>query len=267
MPAFAGPTTGKLTSNNKNESRMTLFKQLHRYGDHINTHDVFKTVGMLLMFVDHIGMYLSHDNIWLRLIGRGAAPLFFFITGTARSFRFKWNILGYGLLLTLTTYLTKNGFYLNILLNFVLIKLILDHYDPCRSSNWGLFRDFIVLVVFLAVTYSALEYGTFGILFAFAGRLIAQKNPRGVYWLTATILVYFIVQSLSFAFFYQAIYESIFALLCILLWASMFFYHFRDWDWGKFLRLPTLFISRYSLQIYFWHLVILQAVTMAMKKY
>ena len=37
-----------------------------------------KMIAAILMFLDHIGLYLQSTPIWLRLLGRGAYPLFLF---------------------------------------------------------------------------------------------------------------------------------------------------------------------------------------------
>ena len=66
---------------------------LIRYGKQVNSHDLLKVLGTLLMVIDHVGMYLYPEQIYLRIIGRGAAPLFFFATGSGKQHNFKSNIL------------------------------------------------------------------------------------------------------------------------------------------------------------------------------
>ncbi len=54
----------------------------------VSEHDLFKLTALLLMFIDHIGVFVFPDVIWWRIFGRAAAPIFFFLIGYSRSYRF-----------------------------------------------------------------------------------------------------------------------------------------------------------------------------------
>jgi len=60
----------------------------------INTYAILKFYGMVLMIIDHLGWcYIISDpvvNNYTRAIGRGSAPIFFFLMGLSGSYKFRW---------------------------------------------------------------------------------------------------------------------------------------------------------------------------------
>ena len=47
----------------------------------LNTHDIWKLLALILMFIDHAGMYIFDNNLDFRLIGRLSFPIFAVIYG------------------------------------------------------------------------------------------------------------------------------------------------------------------------------------------
>ena len=235
-----------------------MLTRLKKYGPNPTTHDIIKAIAILAMAIDHIGYYFFPGHLWWRLCGRIAAPLFFFATGYVSSHKFKSNILIYGVLLSLITFFIEDKLFLNILLNFVVIKFVLDHYDPNKTKGGLLLLLFIGLISITAFISPYFEYGCFGVLFAIGARLHAEKNPHGIYWLTATIMAYFAYESLAFAFFIEHKYEITFFMVCLLMLISFYFYQVRSWQIKQPLRTTILFLGRYSLEIYFIHLALLK---------
>src|SRR5579872_332312 len=101
-----------------NRNIVSNTSELTRYGQAINTHDLLKIAGLALMIVDHLGAYVFQDNLWLRLIGRGAAPLFFFLIGYSGKLRIRPSLIMFGLILSVTGFLISGHFWVNILLVF-----------------------------------------------------------------------------------------------------------------------------------------------------
>lgn len=231
-----------------------LFKNLYRYGTNVNTHDLLKAIAIILMLVDHLGLYLLGNDLWLRTLGRGAAPLFFFLVGHNAHHRFKSEIFTYGLILTALTFFLEKVLFIDILINFVLINWVLDHFAIHKLSNKMLLGIFVLLLILHLFTNLWLEYGAFGLLFAFAGRLSAEG--RGLYWLLGAFLSYFLFECVDFHFVNHTNYISLFATLCLVIGTILHGYQERIWKLDTVLRLPILVISRYSLQIYFAHLVV-----------
>jgi hypothetical protein len=233
------------------------FEQWRRYGNQVNSHDLIKAIAMILMFVDHVGLYLFPEHLWMRDVGRAAAPLFFFAVGAVNSFRFHWKLLLYGLFLSALTFFVEKQIYLNILINFVLIKAVLNAYNPKNSKTLFLVVLFSMLAVLLIFVHGWLEYGSFGLLFAIGGRLLIQNDDRGKIWLAGTVIWYFLAESFYFGFFGKIALQFYLVIICLLLWCAMAFYRQRTWELSIF-KYPTLFLSRYSLQLYVLHLAFLK---------
>jgi len=66
----------------------------------VSEYDLAKALGLIFMLVDHrayfsiptlFGEVLSiNQRRWCRIIGRGAAPMYFWVAGYANSYRFRW---------------------------------------------------------------------------------------------------------------------------------------------------------------------------------
>jgi hypothetical protein len=244
-------------------------KDIYRHGPDLNSHDLLKIAAISAMVIDHVGKYFLANNVWMRVLGRLAAPQFFFLVGYSGSYRFKRWILIYGLALVAVSYVTDSGtgFYeriapLNILLSFVLIKALLGRFDPARQPTENLFALLAVLIIFSLPGYLLIEYGTLGLCYAIGGRLRQQRHEFAHIWLFATVGVHFF-----FELFFLPILEPEMAqgavvlgmgLLVVVFLANLTIfvsYGFRLFRVeNKPLKTVGIYVSRYSLEIYFFHL-------------
>ena len=80
------------------------FSGLMRYGKAVDSHDLLKVVATFFMLIDHLGAYILPDDQFLRVLGRVAAPLFFFLIGYAAHHQFKLTIFLCGVLLSALTF-------------------------------------------------------------------------------------------------------------------------------------------------------------------
>ena len=148
-------------------------KDIYRYGAEVNSHDLLKILAISTMVVDHVGKYFFPGIVWFRLVGRMAAPQFFFLVGYSGSYRFKREILLYGLALLVVNFLTDTSATviaqltpLNILISFVLIKALLNKFDPLKLPVEFLILLLAVIMLFSIPTYVSIEYGTLGLSYA-----------------------------------------------------------------------------------------------------
>jgi hypothetical protein len=244
-------------------------KDIYRYGSEVNSHDLLKISGILTMVIDHIGRFYLANNIWFRIIGRMAAPQFFFLVGYSGSYRFKRDILFYGVALSIVHYLTststsimEQALPLNILVSFTIIKALLNKSDPIKLSSGALIILLAVLMFLSLPTYLFIEYGTLGLCYAIGARLLRQRHSLRRFWLCATVFIHFFfeftfllvlnadvsVQSLPFTA----------GLLVVVFLANLIVfinYDFRLFKiQHKYIRTVAIYVSRYSLEIYFFHL-------------
>ncbi len=242
---------------------------IYRYGTAVNSHDLVKVAAVAAMVIDHAGWLFVDNNIWMRIVGRMAAPLFFFLVGYSGSYRFKRELLALGVALSAISFLTStaNGIAaalpLNILLSFVLIKLILDHFDPAAQSSGRLMTLLAILLAISVPTFAAtVEYGSLGLCYAIGARLLSRGHPLARFWIATTVVVHFLFSTVQFLLWDAAVPPSMLpfammgmaaafgAVLLILL-----NYRFRSFGIkAAWIRVPALLVSRYSLQIYFFHL-------------
>lgn len=238
------------------------FSRIHRYGDQVNSHDLLKFIAIVLMIIDHVGFYLLENEMWYRTFGRAAAPLFFFAVGYMASFRFKESLLVYGIILTFANYVFMGFIGINILINFIIIKWVFSKVNPARMSHLILGISVVLLTAANFLPHY-LEYGAFGLLFATCARLFAQNDRRGQPILIITLIAYFFVELDIFHF---NVLQSI-ALIGIevVLYYVFINYSFINIKLKSFTRYLILFFSRYSLEVYFYHLLFLKILAFTLK--
>lgn len=244
-------------------------KDVYRYGTEVNSHDLLKISAISTMVIDHIGRFFLNNSVWWRVVGRMAAPQFFFLVGYTGSYRFKREILFYGLALWVVNYLTNTSasiiehiIPINILIGFTLIKALLNRFDPAKLPTEFVILLLAILMFFSLPTYIVIEYGTLGLCYAIGARLLRQRHGFRLFWISATVLVHFFFELvvllildievstrlLPFAIGFLAV---VFATNLII----FLNYDFRVFKVGqKYIRTLAIYISRYSLQIYFFHL-------------
>jgi hypothetical protein len=162
-----------------------------------NTWDALKLLALVLMVIDHIGHFFFPEQLWLRAIGRSAAPIFLFLAGYAASYRLRWDVVILGLALTTYNFILQGGFFpLNILLTITCCRMILawreKHGGIKRPLEWyaGAMACFLSLAV--------IQYGSFALLFALCGymkRFIERYDlrTRQAFWLL-TFAAYALVE-------------------------------------------------------------------------
>lgn len=244
-------------------------RSIYRYGAAINSHDLLKVLAITAMVVDHAGKYFVDDNVWMRIVGRMAAPLFFFLIGYSGSYRFKWQILLLGVALSTVGFLASvdNGIErilpLNILLSFVLIKLIMDRFDPATKSSAFLVTVLLILIAVSVPSYVfVVEYGSLGLCYAMGARLLTQRHPLARFWMCTTVGVHFLFEVLAGLVWNHVAPPAIlpYAIPCLAIVFAANLAIFLNYRLRRFnikpalIRVPVIYVSRYSLQIYFFHL-------------
>lgn len=248
---------------------------IYRYGPQINSHDLVKILAILTMIIDNFGLYFMYDNIWMRVIGRMAPPLFFYLVGYSGSYKFKYQILALGIALCLIQFfvsnnpnLIENFIPINILINFVLIKAILNRFDPTKMRTGSLILLLGILILISEETCTYIQYGSLGLSIAIGSRLINKRHPFGKPWIIISTAAYFLLQMDSLLFVWpdvsmQVILIVILPLAVIFALTLLLFlkYKLRTFTVNPtWLRTIAIYVSRYSLQIYFLHLAAFQII-------
>lgn len=229
---------------------------LDRYGRVLNTHDLLKILATIFMIIDHVGHYVWYDKyLWCRLLGRAAAPLFFFLIGYSGKIRLRPILFVYAIILTLSGSLVYHNIWINILVNFIIIDCVLRLCPAQSLDTFQRMGGFIAALFINLLVYSNLEYGTLGLLLAYSARLLALGDRQAKVWLVLSLLAFFIWEMYGFHFNRHPSYMIAFIALILGLFMIMQSYSLKNLACPRWLLLPGLIISRYSLEIYFYHLL------------
>ena len=153
----------------------------------VTTTDAWKLFALAFVLIDHYGYYFDPDEVWWRLFGRLASPVFFFFIGFARTRTVPWTWIVFGLVITATDYVTSpRDVLINILLNFALVRLVLPYVEahvmpyPVRLAALVAASAAVIPVL-----DPVLEYGGEGWLWALFGlshRLFLERGDGFSLW-------------------------------------------------------------------------------------
>jgi peptidoglycan/LPS O-acetylase OafA/YrhL len=139
----------------------------------IDNTDWLKTAAIILVLVDHFGYFFMQDDLWWSVVGRLAAPTFFFLIGYARTHSVPLHWIGLGLFLTLLDSWNNDWSWVapNILLSFALIRIASRYVEPfVKNYGWVAFAILVTaLFALLPVTGKVVDYGAEGWLWALVG--------------------------------------------------------------------------------------------------
>jgi non-ribosomal peptide synthetase-like protein len=139
----------------------------------IDNTDWLKTAAIILVLIDHFGYFFVEDDLWWSVLGRLAAPTFFFLIGYARTRTVPLHWIGLGVFLTVLDSWNADWRWVapNILLSFALIR-IASRYVQTLVQNYGWVAFAILVTALFAVlplTEKIVDYGAEGWLWALFG--------------------------------------------------------------------------------------------------
>ncbi|HEY0323129.1 MAG TPA: TraX family protein [Pyrinomonadaceae bacterium] len=139
----------------------------------IDSTDWLKTAAIILVLVDHFGYFFMEDELWWSVLGRMAAPTFFFLIGYARTRTVPLHWIVLGVLLTLLDSWNNDWTWVapNILLSFALIRIASRYVQPfVQNYGWVAFAILVIaLFAMLPLTGKIVDYGAEGWLWALFG--------------------------------------------------------------------------------------------------
>jgi len=271
-----------------------IFQRLIKYGTQANSHDWLKAIAIILMVIDHTGVYFFPDDYIYRFIGRFSFPMFFFLIGFTYqglrtdspadsnrkwsqyyvklpqavkkpvnffwAFNIKSDLLACLLLITITN-LVLNGelFPLNILFSVIVCRIALYLLERYDLFVHGLLISWLLLTVAHMPLVFVYEYGGAAVLVTMVGYLIRHNRRRESVPLTFIFLSY-LTYCASQMVFFPATFNYIASLYIGIAALFVFLadYKFEKTYWLpnlKAINYPIMFISRYSLYVYTAHLL------------
>jgi len=240
--------------------------------DRVTTTDVLKFVGVVTLLIDHYGLFYHPDETTWRLVGRTAAPIFFFLIGFARTRSVPWTWFAFGAAITVMNYGTFGGWRnttVNILFNFALLRVavlpLVERHLLSRPIPLVMLS--IGCVLLIPATDEKLEYSTEGWLWAFVGlaHRAALENPGGqIAWTRAglaaiTALAYIRREIHDYGF--DLLQSTVLVILVGTIVLSLIGFRRASLAWQPPPPLAAVlrFCGRYSLEIYGITLLAMQA--------
>lgn len=135
-------------------------------------------IAMLTMLIDHIGVVFYPDQLWLRIIGRIAFPLYAYliVVGYQRTRSYRNYIIRLGLLAIIAQPAYQWAFHttgLNVIITLFIGLVLLKLLD--LTVKYRLVQLLIVLITLVGSTFFELDYGAYGIVLMLIFRY-AQKD-------------------------------------------------------------------------------------------
>jgi hypothetical protein len=171
--AYEGSPAELASSSNPPSLTQVAAKHSTSMAQVIDNTDWLKTAAIILVLVDHFGYFFMEDDLWWSVVGRMAAPTFFFLIGYARTHAVPLHWIGLGVFLTLLDSWNAGWTWVapNILLSFALIRIASRYVDTfLQNYSWVAFAILVAaLFAMLPLTGKIVDYGSEGWLWALFG--------------------------------------------------------------------------------------------------
>ena len=217
-----------------------------------NYQDLIKTIAILSMVIDHLGLYLFPECDSMRLIGRIAMPIFCFFAGYNFKGKPKNLILLYGVsLYIVTTILFSEFLETNILISIYLGQCyIFIFHDQLKRFFYSGYPHVIFAALLWHFTKDSIDYGSLSISIMILGYI--AKHDKNHFKLASSISIilqiFHTIKIFNFPI-YIVISIGIAQYLIMIL---------MDLNSRIYINLNIL--SRNVLFIYFAHLIIIQLI-------
>ena len=139
-----------------------------------STSNLLKIIAMITMLIDHIGVILYPEFIFLRIIGRISFPLFAYllITGfknTKNINLYLYRLLFFGIISQIPYYYMLPGRF-NVILYFFIALLSLKYFKKNRI--------YLPIVVGIFTEYFKFSYGLYGIITIYIFYILYENKPN-----------------------------------------------------------------------------------------
>lgn len=245
----------------------------------LTSYDFLKTIALILMIIDHVGIYFFPDENWFRIFGRLCVPIWFFLIGYARTRDIPFKVLfGAALLISGTFVAGEVIFPVTILITLMIGRYYIDTWMKAASKGGEAMAGlFFMLLILTFPSAFAFEYGTLGLLFTVFGALCRYKQdykehlPQGF---TRQIMFFALASFFAFTLLQitpmKILTMGQFAFICIGM-ASVYFMlnRFQPAELPNLTKALPSFVTgllkltgRHTLEIYVAHLLIFKGVAM-----
>lgn len=210
-----------------------------------NYQDLLKTIAIIAVILDHLGLYFLPKYQILRALGRFAMPIFCFFVGyNYKAPRHILSILG--AILTFMLWYCFNILSLNMLLVMYIGQWGLYYMDKYNlNSKNNIWVQLIVLIALIPLSTDYLEYGSLALVLILVGYY--YKKNLGSSWLMSSAMLACILWTLQPDYFKFSIPNQIIVVSLMLLEG----YLLHSMNHLSPIKMNLRAISRNSLYIYF----------------
>lgn len=210
-----------------------------------NYQDLLKTLAIIALIIDHLGLYFFPKYQIFRAIGRFAMPIFGFFVGYNYN-KPNHKIAALGFVLTFMLWFCFDVTSLNILIVMYLGQWCLYFMDQYElGSKTIIWIKILALIAIIPLTQDYLEYGSLLLAFILVGK--SFKEGIGNYWLIGCVTIASILFSLQPGRFMFTIENQVIVIALMLLEG----YLLGGLNHSKPIKINLKPISRNSLYIYF----------------
>ncbi len=234
----------------------TFMENYRRYGAAVNTHDVMKTVAIILMIVDHLGMFFDPHNMWWRVVGRSCVPIWLFFmgyrsTGKSTEEELKFFAL---LLIALDICTVQKIFPLNIFVTVMACRFFMRRIEKADIKPY--YFPAIIILCLLMHPFAMLlfEYGGLAVMYAYCG-FLHRRYPGSKSTVSCLVVTGVLFALVQIDIFYLTWAQSIVMVTLIAL-ATWFLSRFAHHDVPipqKGVGTTLKFMGRNTMYIYFLH--------------
>jgi len=200
-------------------------------------------IAMLTMLIDHIGIVFLEDQLWLRMVGRAAFPIYAYalVQGhryTKSPSKYLIRLFALALLSQVPYQLALDPEGMNVIATLFMAAAVMQALDR-MSPVWG--KAGIVLGACAVMQLFPFDYGAYGLLLVLSFRYFASERLLFIHLLLnlAYVLVYgpgSMLQMLS-------IVPTLFIVYGPAAWKKLEQIRVRKWVWRSFYPLHLLALA------------------------
>ncbi len=227
-----------------------------------NLYDYLKIIAIVLMIIDHLWFFFFPEALWMRLLGRGAFPIFLTLVWLSGNYKRRRDLFLWAMItqIPIAIYAISNELYgfltLNILRSIIIARASIYILHTKETKRYITIS--LALLPILPLTQLAFDYGAFAIYFAIRWAMLHQKKTTIITSLYGasiwTLMMIFSIPSFHFTATQQTavrIYAGIHIILMYILQYQNFTIHIHP------KRDKTIHrIAKKALIIYIIHLTI-----------
>lgn len=226
-----------------------------------NLYDYLKIIAIVLMIIDHLWFFFFPDALWMRLLGRGAFPIFLTLVWLSGSYRRRRDLVIGAIIVQIPiiiyslTHHTYSFLTLNILWSIIIARAIIY----LLQKNKDIKRYIAVsclLLPFLPITEIVFDYGAFAIYFALRWAMLQEKRDilttsmyGAIVW---ALLMIFSIANFGFDYAQQEIIR-VYAIIHMIL---MYIVQYKNYSIHIHKKRDTIVykIAKNALLIYIIHI-------------